>query len=158
MAAALVSFGSDSLPPAPRATPDRGCKPLAPFAVELSAREPSGGSQVTLDLAVQPVRAMHEVRWELLSALIEEGQRNGELREVNVRYLHVAVIGLSELFINAPYVMRHLFKTRGITPRMIEEYCDFVSDLLINGIGRTARPKAARAGARAPALVSAPQR
>jgi hypothetical protein len=63
--AALFSFGSDSLPPAPKATPDRGCKPLAPLVVELSAREPSGGSQVTLDLAVQPVLAMHEVSWEL---------------------------------------------------------------------------------------------
>lgn len=79
--AALVSFGSDSLPPAPKAMPDRGCKPLAPIAVELSAREPSGGSQVTLDLAVQPVRAMHEVSWELQlgdGLTLLEGEPAGE--------------------------------------------------------------------------------
>ena len=79
--AALFSFGSDSLPPARLATPDRGCKPLAPLLVELTAREPSGGPQVTLDLAVRPVLAMHEVSWELRlgdGVLLLEGPAAGE--------------------------------------------------------------------------------
>jgi AcrR family transcriptional regulator len=84
--------------------------------------------------------------------IVETGQANGELRDVDLRYLHVAVIGLSELFINAPYVMRRLFKTRNITPRLINEYGNFVSDLLINGIGatrqRAPRPKALRSRSR----------
>lgn len=75
--AGVFSLGLDSSRPASLATPSRGCKPLAPLAVELSARE-LGGQQVALDLAMHPVRTMHEVSWELV---LDEGLKlmEGEL-------------------------------------------------------------------------------
>jgi hypothetical protein len=64
-AAALSLASSPALPAARHALADRGCKPLAPLAVELTAREPSGGPQVTLDFDLRPVLTMQEVSWEL---------------------------------------------------------------------------------------------
>ena len=68
--------------------------------------------------------------------LILEGQRNGEFRTVDPRLVHVATLGLCELFINAPYVLKHLFRVDRISPRLVEKYGEFVADLLINGIGK----------------------
>jgi AcrR family transcriptional regulator len=79
-------------------------------------------------------REMVEPYFAEFQKIVAEGRENGELRKVDVRHLHIAVIGLSELFINAPYVMKHLFNASGVTPKIINEYSDFVSDLLLNGL------------------------
>lgn len=70
--------------------------------------------------------------------LLSQGVENGELREVEPRFLHVAVIGLCELFINAPYMFRELFGLKDIKSDFASSYGDFVVDLLMNGIGQRA--------------------
>jgi hypothetical protein len=69
LAAAVLFVGSQSSAPASapalHAIPDRSCKPSPPLIVELKAREPSGGPQVTLDVLVRPVLAMQALSWEL---------------------------------------------------------------------------------------------
>lgn len=73
--------------------------------------------------------------------LLRQGIADGELREVEPRFLHVAVIGLCELFINAPYMFRELFGVKDIKADFASSYGDFVVDLLMNGIGRKAAGK-----------------
>lgn len=67
--------------------------------------------------------------------LIRDGQRDGEFRDVDPRLVHVATLSLCELFINAPYVLKHLFRVERITPQLVQKYGDFVVDLLMHGIG-----------------------
>jgi TetR/AcrR family transcriptional regulator len=71
--------------------------------------------------------------------LVLEGRRQGEFRDVDTRFLHVATLSLCELFINAPYLLQHLFKMNSITPQLVQKYGDFVVDLLIHGIGTVDR-------------------
>lgn len=74
--------------------------------------------------------------FEEFSRLFSEAKRRREMRDVDPRFLHVALIGLCELFINAPYMLRELFQIKTITPQLVREYGDFVVDLLLHGVGR----------------------
>jgi AcrR family transcriptional regulator len=73
--------------------------------------------------------------FEEFHRLFSEGRRRGEMRDVDPRFLHVALIGLCELFMNAPYMLRELFQVKAITPQLVREYGDFVVDLLLHGVG-----------------------
>jgi len=79
LAAAVLSLAA--LPPHSAPHADRGCKPLAPISVQISAREPSGGPVVTLDFAVRPVLGLQAVAWHLQLAdglTLLEGEVDGE--------------------------------------------------------------------------------
>ncbi len=54
------------------ARPDRGCKPLAPIAVDVVPRGDGAGPFVTLDLAVRPLLEMQSLgwRWELSPGVV----------------------------------------------------------------------------------------
>jgi TetR/AcrR family transcriptional regulator len=67
--------------------------------------------------------------------IITEGQRRREFRGVDPRLVHVAALSMCELFINAPYVLKELFRIEQITPHLIGVYSRFVADLLLHGIG-----------------------
>ena len=73
--------------------------------------------------------------YEEFSRLFAEGRQRNELRDVDPRFVHVAIIGLCELFINAPYMLRDLFQIKEITPDLVRRYGDFVIDVLLRGIG-----------------------
>jgi AcrR family transcriptional regulator len=70
--------------------------------------------------------------------IIIEGQRRGEFRAVDPRLIHVATLSMCELFINAPYVLKELFRIETATAHLVSVYSRFVADLLLHGIGRTA--------------------
>lgn len=72
--------------------------------------------------------------------IIIEGQQRGEFREVDPRLVHVATLSMCELFINAPYVLKELFRIDTVTAGLVSVYSRFVADLLLHGIGSTARP------------------
>ena len=80
-------------------------------------------------------RAMIVPYYEEFSHLFDEGRQRGELRDVDPRFAHVAIIGLCELFINAPYILRELLQIKEITPDVVRRYGDFIVDLLLRGIG-----------------------
>lgn len=69
-----------------------------------------------------------------LNAIYNEGHANGEFRTVEPRFLHVAVIGVCDLFINAPYMIKELFGKEEIDGDLINEYGNFVVDLVFKGI------------------------
>ena len=70
--------------------------------------------------------------------IIIEGQQRGEFRAVDPRLVHVATLSMCELFINAPYVLKELFRIDTATASLVSGYSRFVADLLLHGIGRTA--------------------
>lgn len=69
-----------------------------------------------------------------LSALIEDGVRSGECRPVNLHYLYMALIGLSEFFINAYPLFVRISGGGGNRSEAIDGYVDFVTDLIMAGL------------------------
>jgi TetR/AcrR family transcriptional regulator len=68
------------------------------------------------------------------SAIIDAGVKDGSLRRVNSAFLFLAVIGLTEFFVNGMPVLRMAmgkdFDERGIATR----YRDFICELLLTGL------------------------
>lgn len=89
--------------------------------------------------------------FEEFRTLLQQGVDDGELAEVEPRFLHVAVIGLCELFINAPYMLKELFGLKAVKADFAATYGDFVVDLLINGIGAKDGKRGARGSRKASA-------
>lgn len=96
--------------------------------------------------------------FEEFRTVLQQGVKDGELAEVEPRFLHVAVIGLCELFINAPYMFKELFGVKEMKTDFASTYGDFVVDLLINGISRNGEKCSPRAPIKAPARSSAKAR
>jgi superfamily II RNA helicase len=70
-----------------------------------------------------------------LESLLADGVRSGEFRDVDPRFVHVALMGACEFFVSARGMLEELFDKRELTPELFDNYADFVSDLLVNGIG-----------------------
>jgi AcrR family transcriptional regulator len=71
-----------------------------------------------------------------LNAIYNEGRANGEFRDLEPRFLHVAIIGVCDLFINAPYMIKELFGKEEIDRELIDEYGSFVVNLIFKGIAK----------------------
>ena len=67
--------------------------------------------------------------------LIVDGQRSRDFREVDPRLVHVATLSLCELFINAPYMLKRLYRVDKVDAALINLYGDFVVEILTRGIG-----------------------
>ena len=86
----------------------------------------------------QALKFMAAHGYAVTRKLIEDGLRRGELRKVDPRFLHVAMVGLCEYFITARPLVEELFGGRPMTLEMAEAYADFVADLLFRGLARPA--------------------
>ena len=74
-----------------------------------------------------------------LETLLAEGVQNGEFRAVDPRFVHIALLGACEFFTSARGMLEELFDKRELTSALFENYAEFVSDLLVNGIGARRR-------------------
>jgi TetR/AcrR family transcriptional regulator len=72
-----------------------------------------------------------------LTKLIDDGVRAGEMRQIDPRFLHMAIIGMCAFFFSGRQVFTELFPEEKSRARLIEQYTDFVTDL-------TADPKVGR--------------
>ncbi len=72
-----------------------------------------------------------------LTALIDEGVKQGDFRKVDPRLLHIALVGMSEFFFTGRPVVQELFG-RPPDSDLIEEYGKFVADLILGGIAAPA--------------------
>jgi TetR/AcrR family transcriptional regulator len=86
----------------------------------------------------QALKFMAAHGYAVTRRIIEDGLRRGELRDVDPRFLHVAMVGLCEYFITARPLVEELFGGRPMTLEMAEAYADFVADLLFRGLARPA--------------------
>jgi AcrR family transcriptional regulator len=85
----------------------------------------------------QALKFMAAHGYAVTRKFIEDGIREGEMRKVDPRFLHVAIVGLCEFFVTARPLVEELFG-RPMTPEMAEAYADFVADLLFRGLARPA--------------------
>ena len=70
-----------------------------------------------------------------LLTVIEDGRRSGEFSEhFDPRFLYVALLGLSEIFVTARSIIDELFPGRHADTERI--YVDFIVDLVLNGIAK----------------------
>ncbi|WP_133303021.1 TetR/AcrR family transcriptional regulator [Cupriavidus lacunae] len=70
-----------------------------------------------------------------LQTVIEDGQRNGEFAEnIDTRFLYIALIGLSEIFVTARSIVDELMPGRRTSTENL--YADFIIDLVLRGIAK----------------------
>jgi AcrR family transcriptional regulator len=77
-------------------------------------------------------RALTRVRE--LEQVVLEGVQQGEFREIEPGYLFLSIVGLTEFFVTATPLVRGIFGERASMKRLTEEYRDFVSRLVLDGI------------------------
>jgi len=74
-----------------------------------------------------------------LKAILAEGAETGELKPIAPEFLHVAMIGMCQLFFNRRPLLEELFQ-RKVTPQALaDDYFEFVSGLILDGIGGAPR-------------------
>ncbi len=83
--------------------------------------------------------AMIEDSVTTLKKILDEGNKDGELRRVDARLLHVALIGMCDFFFTGRPVVEKLFGERASDPALIEEYGDFLGSLILLGLKKSAR-------------------
>ncbi len=66
-----------------------------------------------------------------LKKLVNEGVRVGEMREVDPRFLHVAIVGMCSFFFSGHQVFLELFPEEKVRNRMIDAYTEFIADLTV---------------------------
>jgi hypothetical protein len=59
---------------------------------------------------------------------------NTPVRAVDPRFLHVALIGLTEFFTSAEPLLRELFGPNTPPEEIKQRYIDFLTDLILNGV------------------------
>jgi AcrR family transcriptional regulator len=65
--------------------------------------------------------------------LVEDGAAAGEMRKIDPRLLHVAIIGLCEAFVTLRPLVEELFKGKTRT-QMAATYRDFLVELVLDGL------------------------
>src|SRR5262245_18164518 len=86
-----------------------------------------------------------------LRAIVESGTQRGEMRDVDHRLLHIALIGMWDFFFTGRPVLEEIFGHHAVNAELTKAYGDFINDLVWNGICRrhpAARGRAAGNGAR----------
>lgn len=70
----------------------------------------------------------------MLTLALQHGARGAELRAVDPRFLHVAMIGMTEFFGSADVFLRQLFGAEAEADALRERYVAFLVDLLLQGL------------------------
>ncbi len=86
--------------------------------------------------------ARHEILGGALAALTEitkAGAAEGEMIEVDPRYLHIAVLGMCEFFIRGRPNLSRSLDPADIPAEEIERYTNFICDLVIDGVRQHGR-------------------
>jgi hypothetical protein len=68
-------------------------------------------------------------------ALVEDGVAKGELRRVDPRFLHIAIVGLCEAFVTLRPLVEELAGGKPAA-QLLGGYRDFVVELLLQGLGQ----------------------
>jgi AcrR family transcriptional regulator len=70
----------------------------------------------------------------LTADFLHNGETSGELRRVDPRFLHLAIIGLCEFFVASGPLQDVLFRDDVERGMRQQRYAEFVCDLLLNGL------------------------
>ena len=82
----------------------------------------------------QALKFMAARGYAVTRKIIDDGLKHGQLREVDPRFLHVAMVGLCEYFVTAKPLVQELFGGQPMSSALTEAYADFVADLLFRGL------------------------
>lgn len=88
----------------------------------------------TGDKAQRARAAMIEDSITTLKKILDDGEERNELRHVDARFLHVALIGMCDFFFTGRPVLEKLFGKRASDRKLIDDYGEFLVSLIINGI------------------------
>ncbi len=71
---------------------------------------------------------------QLLRSLLEEGMRNGEIREVNPTLVVPAVMGTCVYFFLSGPLLLQVFDLDSLTPELTEAYATSTAELITRGL------------------------
>jgi len=69
---------------------------------------------------------------------LHAGESSGELRQVDPRFLNIALVGMFEFFVSAQPLVEALFG-RPVDDELTEAFGEFVVDLMLNGLRQSPR-------------------
>ncbi len=65
---------------------------------------------------------------------IDKGEASGQLRSVDPRFLHLALLGMMEFFANNQAIIKDMFGPDASPETLRDGYRDFIHDLILNGL------------------------
>lgn len=74
-----------------------------------------------------------------LKKILDEGAKRDELRPVDARFLHIALIGMCDFFFTGRPVVEKLFGKRASDRTLTEEYGEFLASLILLGLAKNAK-------------------
>lgn len=81
---------------------------------------------------------------DIAKTLVDAGTKEGTFRPVDYRFLHLAIIGLCEIFVTMKPLVNELFGGQA-GPAVTRAYRDFVVELLVDGLGSKSSSRKRRA-------------
>jgi AcrR family transcriptional regulator len=81
---------------------------------------------------------------EELEDLVREGSSSGELKAVDARFLQLAIAAMCEFFFSARPIFQGIFGAEADDPSFVEAYARFVTTLVSESPGKTAKAKPKR--------------
>jgi AcrR family transcriptional regulator len=81
---------------------------------------------------------------EELEDLVSEGASSGELKAVDARFLQLAIAAMCEFFFSARPIFQGIFGAEADDPNFVEAYARFITMLVSESLGKTAKAKPTR--------------
>ena len=83
-----------------------------------------------------------------LKAILDAGVRSGELQPIEPEFLHIALVGMCQLFFDRRPLLEALFKRKVTPQKLANDYMGFVNRLVLGGLEGTSKraPRRARKG------------
>jgi AcrR family transcriptional regulator len=81
---------------------------------------------------------------EELEDLVREGASSGELKAVDARFLQLAIAAMCEFFFSARPIFQGIFGAEADDPNFVEAYARFITMLVSESLGKTAKAKPTR--------------
>lgn len=72
-------------------------------------------------------------------SIVHAGVRDGSLRDVDIRFLFIAIIGMTHFFTSGAAIVRIAMREEAYGKGLMEQYGTFLFDVLLNGLA--AQPK-----------------
>lgn len=105
-----------------------------PRYMQLVIGEIYGATEAEAPGSTADLRLVAERGLRLTRALLEQASDAPKLREVDVRHLHVAILGLCTFFRDARPLLDVLFASKRSEARLTASYIDFATMLLTRGL------------------------
>ena len=109
---------------------------LVPQAFAQPAMEAASPAPHAGQVHVQALQALADGGQAATRSILDQGEKAGDFRTIDARFLQVALVGACGFFITARPFVEALFKGQRVNTATAEAYGEFVADLILEGLKR----------------------